>query len=452
MVYAGSMFPERCLVMSEIEQTIPRLVGEHAPKGRLLVAFSGGRDSSVLLHAVSRVCPGRECRALHVDHGLHERATVWAEHCREFAEGLGVPCRVLKVNVPLPPGESLEAAARHARYRVLAEQLRPGDWLLTAHHAGDQLETLLQRLLRGSGSLGLSGIRLQRPLGPGHILRPLLMVDEAEIQAYAEDHALRWVEDPSNRELRHDRNFLRHKVLPLLQARWPQAGRQAARAARHLAEEAAVLRELGEADLARVGEGEWISLQALGELSPARRRNLLRYWLTDEQGRGPGMEWLDRLQAEVIDARPDAAPVLAVGTRLVRRHGDRLYWIPRDQPEPEPGPFHWQAPARALVLPGNGRLQLRPDGAGRTVRLPDCVTVRYRQGGELFHDGRHSRRLKEWMRLAEIPPEKRDRLPLLLDGERLFAAGESVLDPAYIAEERGQNGARTGHLRWLEKD
>lgn len=426
----------------------------HAPTGRLIAGFSGGRDSTVLLHLLAAGCPDRDRLAVHVDHGLHPRSGEWAAHCRDTATALGLPCEVVSVSVEPCPGDSVEALARNARHEAFRRMLRPGDVLLTAHHADDQLETMLYRLLRGAGSRGLAGIPFQRRVDGGRLLRPLIDVPAGEIQRYARAHDLVWLEDPSNRDTRFDRNWLRHRVLERLGERWPDASRQAARAARNLAEDSALLEELARDDLAAVECSGGLDGGQLAALSPLRRRNLLRFWVASRVGYPPSRALLGRIEDEVIGAREDAVPDLPVGAWVLRRHRGDLVLEPRrrDAGDPAPGPFHWPDPGEALTLPGNGGLSIEtadPEEAG-AARLPAAVTVRYRAPGDVFHDGRHHRRVKEWMRLAEIPVQMRDRVPLLLDGERIFAVGETVVDPRYIAAGSGEVGEIVGRIRWHE--
>lgn len=430
-------------------------LARHAPDGRLVLAFSGGRDSTVLLHLLARHRTHRDCLVLHVDHGLHEASARWVEHCREQAVAWGIPFHLERLGLRVPPGESLEAVARRERHAVFERLLEAGDTLLMAHHADDQLETLLYRLMRGAGSRGLSGMPFRRPLGAGQLLRPLLSEPGETIRAYAEAHRLTWVEDPSNRDLRFDRNWLRHRVMDALRKRWPGAVAQAARAAANLADDAAVLTELAREDMTRLGDRRMLERAGLTALSEPRRRNLLRHWLEQAVGYPPSRSVLDRVQQEVLAAAPDARPQLVIGDRLLRREGDRLHLQAAGEPsEPvDPGPFRWPAPHEPLSLPGNGRLLAEPvAGEDPAVRLPRVTTVRYRRDGDRFHDGRHHRRLTEWMRLAEIPPSVRDRIPLLLDGDRLFAVGGTVVDPRYIATETGQVADEGYVIRWLEED
>ena len=184
------------------------------------VAFSGGLDSSVLLTGLARL-DHRPVRALHVNHGLHPESNQWEDHCRSVAVSLGIDFESLRVNIKPRLGKSLEAQARSIRYQALASMLQPGELLLTAHHAEDQLETILLRLLRGSGVKGLRGIASLRRLGAHYVARPMLDITQNEIHSQAKAWDIVYVDDPSNLDLRFDRNYLRSSIVPQLLSRWP---------------------------------------------------------------------------------------------------------------------------------------------------------------------------------------------------------------------------------------
>ena len=209
------------------------------------IAFSGGLDSTVLLDLLAKLAHTETLpplSAVHVHHGLQAAADTWPSHCQAVCESLGVPLRVMRVQVQ--PGASLERAARDARYQAFAEVTEAGQVMLTGQHRDDQAETLLFRLLRGAGVRGLAAMPVHRPLAGGHLVRPLLDVSRAELEAYAHEHQLIWVEDPSNADTRFSRNYLRHRVFAVLTERWPQAVISLARTAEHLSEAQALLDEL----------------------------------------------------------------------------------------------------------------------------------------------------------------------------------------------------------------
>ncbi|MDG4605564.1 MAG: tRNA lysidine(34) synthetase TilS, partial [Candidatus Contendobacter sp.] len=264
-----------------LDQYISAFLAAHPQSHRLIVGYSGGMDSHVLLHLLAmqrELWPERTLEAIYVDHGLHPASAVWGGHCARVCRELNVPFRTLRIDARPAPGESPEAAARQARYAALAAALEPDAALLTAHHRDDQAETLLLQLLRGAGPHGLAAMPEAARLGQGRLLRPLLNVDRAALLAYAHTQQLQWIEDASNADTGFDRNYLRHRILPLLRERWPAANRVLARSARLCAETAGWLDAEADADLARVmtARPDALSVPALRELSELRQRNLLR--------------------------------------------------------------------------------------------------------------------------------------------------------------------------------
>ncbi|NNG62887.1 tRNA lysidine(34) synthetase TilS, partial [Pseudomonas fragi] len=252
------------------------------------VALSGGLDSTVLLHVLAQLRQTRSLpplSAIHVHHGLQAAADEWPAHCQALCNALGVPLQVVHVHVQA--GASLERAAREARYQAFVTLTRAQEVLLTGQHRDDQAETLLFRLLRGAGVSGLAAMPRQRRLGEGNLCRPLLDVSRTDLEAYAREHSLGWIEDPSNQQTDFSRNYLRHEIFPLLTRRWPQAAASMARSAAHCAEAQGLLDDLARQDLQAAGavsEFDWLGLPSLELapitcLSPARQRNALRYWL-----------------------------------------------------------------------------------------------------------------------------------------------------------------------------
>ena len=408
------------------------------------VAFSGGLDSTVLLHLLARL---RERQALppisavHVHHGLQAVADAWVEHCRAQCAALNIPLVVRHVQVAT--GASVERAAREARYGVFAEALAAGEVLLMAQHRDDQAETLLLRLLRGAGVRGLAAMPASRPLASGILLRPLLGVARAELEAWARAQGLSWIEDPSNDDTALARNFLRHEILPRLTQCWPAASAVLARDAEQLAEADALLGELAALDLkaARTPvRPDWLALPSL-ELAPllalseARQRNALREWLrplTLLPEREHWAGWRD-----LRDAAVDAAPRWCLDGGVLRRAGGRLWWLSGDWLRASvEAVVDWREPARPLALPGNGQVRLAgPVPEGR-------LQIRYRQGGEVLDlAGRGHRDLKRLLQESALPAFLRGRLPLLYAGEALVAVAN--LPQLQVA------GAAALQLHWL---
>ena len=210
------------IVPDELLRQTLTLGARHGEVHRLIVGLSGGLDSTVLLHALAAAEPDVPLEAVHVDHGLHPQSTAWAAQCEQLARTLGLHLARHRVRVR-ETGSGVEAAARDARYECFKSLLSAGDCLLLAHHLQDQSETVLLHLMRGSGARGVRGMPADRRLGAGRLLRPLLGTPRDDLEAYARRHDLDWIDDPSNMDRVHDRNFVRHDVLPLLRERWPAA-------------------------------------------------------------------------------------------------------------------------------------------------------------------------------------------------------------------------------------
>lgn len=387
------------------------------------VAFSGGLDSTVLLHLLAehaRNHASPALRAIHIHHGLQPAADAWPAHCQSTCDRLGIVLQVIHVQVS--PGASLEQAARAARYAAFSQRLGPGDVLFTGQHRDDQAETLLFRLLRGAGLRGLAAMPEQRRLGQGNLARPLLGWSRQQLRDYAEARQLAWIEDPSNADSRFARNYLRAEVFPHLQQRWPQASQNLARAAEHLGEALGLLDELAQGDLALAEEGAplaWpgldsLDLAALVALSPARQRNALQYWLSRRTRLPDTRHWAG--WADLRDAAADAQPVWRLGDgQLLRSHG-RIWWLSGDWLRQPGAGLAWRDPGKPLRLPGNGSVRLVGAVPAGSLRIA------YRQGGEVLDiPGRGRRELKRLLNELQVPHFLRPRLPLLYHGERLLA-------------------------------
>ncbi|QRY82027.1 tRNA lysidine(34) synthetase TilS [Pseudomonas sp. PDNC002] len=392
----------------------------NAPAWR--VALSGGLDSTVLLHLLAQLAH-REAlppiTAIHVHHGLQAAADAWPSHCQRACDDLGVPLRIERVRVD--GRASLERAAREARYAAFEAALGEGECLLTAQHQNDQAETVLFRLFRGAGVRGLAGMAAERPLGAGSLLRPLLGATRLELERYAKRHGLGWVEDPSNANDDHDRNYLRNQVLPFIVRRWPAASETIARSAEHLAESESLLSELARNDLSLAGErSEYAGMQlpslalaALIELSEPRQRNALRHWLAPLARLPDSAHWAG--WRDLRDARDDAEPVWRLADGELRRAQGRLWWLASPWLGFVPEAYSWAVSAQSLVLPGNGSLRFE----GEPPVGP--LEIRYRQGGEVMAvAGRGRRDLKRLLNEAAVPAFLRGRLPLLWRGDELL--------------------------------
>ncbi|MCX8087046.1 MAG: tRNA lysidine(34) synthetase TilS [Rhodocyclaceae bacterium] len=287
------------------------------PQERLVLGLSGGVDSVCLLHALSQCRAGRDFHltAVHVHHGLSPNADRWAAFCEALCLRYDVPFNCVRVEVERGTGEGLEAAARRARHAALARS--GADWILLAHHRDDQAETLLFNLLRGAGLAGAAAMRMHR----GRLLRPWLAVGRSEILEYAQEHGLEWIEDESNADVRHTRNFLRHEVIPRLARRFPAAVKNLAAAAGRFAEAQELLDELARLDLGQHCDFP-VSVARLAALSEARARNALRFLLARQAVMVPSDARLHEAVRQLLTAAPDRHPSIPLGRhRLIRRRG-----------------------------------------------------------------------------------------------------------------------------------
>jgi len=399
----------------------------------LRVAFSGGLDSTVLLHALAQLADQEKrppLSAIHIAHGLQKEAEDWPRHCQRFCQTLGIPLQIISVKVDTRVA-SLERAAREARHSAFATQLNRGELLLLAQHQDDQAETLLLRLLRGAGVRGLAAMPKSRPLGQGHLLRPLLNCSRQMLENYAKAEGLSWIEDPSNQDTRFARNHLRQNVLPTLRQHWPAASRTIARASEHLCEAQQLLEELAESDLASAqtrSPWPWLKLPSL-ELAPllalsaARQRLALRHFLAP-------LTWLPDSRhfagwQALKTATHDANPIWKLQNGELHRAAGRLWWLSGNWLKPPAAPPAWHNPKQPLRLPGNGELRLiGPPPAG-------ALQVRYRSGGErLLLPGRGSRDLKRLLNEQRLPAFIRPRLPLLYCQDKLIAVANLPMTPA----------------------
>ena len=422
------------------------------PAAHLKVAYSGGLDSHVLLHAlcVLRANHHFSLSAIYIDHGLQPASAEWDRHCARVCTALDVQYMVKRVKVGGVAEEGLEAAARRARYAALAAALEPEDILLTAHHCDDQAETVLLQLLRGTGVAGLAAMLVQTAFGPGQIARPLLGFSRAALHAYAQEHQLEWIEDPSNRESHLRRSFLRTEILPRLARHWPAHASLLARTARHAAEAMGLLDEVAEADLAACRQAvahspQALSINALAVLSVVHQRNLLRYWLRRQGFLAPATSQLEEVLAQVHSApRSQQARVCWPGTE-VWRYRDQLVAMPAQQ-SPDPTlDVVWDLRA-PLDLPGIGRLRVVPiRGQGLScARLNGKpLHVRLRSGGEtLMLPGRaHHHVLKKLLQAEGVPPWLRARLPLFYADHELTAVANLWVCAPFLAGD-GEEGLK----------
>jgi tRNA(Ile)-lysidine synthase len=397
------------------------------PGAHLVLGLSGGLDSVTLLALLQRLAPTLEfsLRAVHVNHGISPNAARWTEFCAALCDRSRIPLQLETVNIMPYRGLGLEGAARRARYEVFARI--DADFVVLAQHRDDQAETLLLRLLRGSGLRGLAAMPPLRSLAGARarVLRPLLAASRSEIEAYARSQELAWVEDESNADTLRRRNFLRHEVLPLLERQFPSAGETIARAAGHLAEARELLDEMARADLERCG-GSTLDASLLLGLGVSRAKNLLRYWCESNDIQALAAARINELMRQLRVSRPDARVAMALPGWNFLLHRGKLHLEPAAAAVERDFNETWDGANAVPLLGLGGALKFKPE-EGRGVSVAKLrsapVTVRLRRGGERLRlDPRRPRRtLKNLFQERGVPPWRRDRLPLVFCGGDLVA-------------------------------
>ena len=390
-------------------------------QGHYYVAFSGGVDSTVLLHLMHtlRSHYGFELTALHVSHNLQPQSQSWATHCTEVCNSLEIRLRQTSLTLDT----NSEQAARTARYQWFSEQVEHGAILMTGHHQQDRAETFLFNMMRGAGSTGLSSLRTIRPFYGARLVRPLLKVSQEQILEYAAFHGLNWIEDPSNQETDYSRNEIRHRVLPALSEFRSDAISNIARAAANLEQENGLLREIAICDLVEVREhpkhpidqSHALCFEDMEQLSPARKANLVRFWLQILHLHTPTRRFLDQLLKAMQNPPPSTA-VLQEGGCQFRFYKGFMYVMPAVEQVHTFSSIHWQNVEQPLGLFQN---KIRVDSTAKLRELVNSqkhASVRLAARPEVSNPKAlqgHSLNLKKWLQDIGIPPWRRQALPLL---------------------------------------
>jgi len=466
--------------VSSRNELTERLAARLAPllpaHSSILIGLSGGVDSVVLLHLLQQLAPRFSWRlsALHVHHGISPNAEAWADFCTGLCAQHDIPLHIERVDITPLRKHGIEAAARKLRHAAFARQAC--DFVALAHHADDQAETLLLQLLRGSGVRGVSAMPLlawragyngaafavrpelvegcttaksklastgsarteSKNVCAGPIVRPLLHCSRQEILDYAAAYDLRWIEDESNADDSYPRNFLRHRLLPLLGLKFPAYRDTLTRSAQHFAETSKLLDDLAQQDAAQAIHADTLAVAALQALSLPRAKNLLRYFLHSIGAPMPQAVQLDNMLHQLCNARADASVCIAYSDWQVRRYQGRVCVLRAL------GKFD-----RSFILPWQGEAELdwpalntclafrctQYEGISLAKLQRAPVTLRLRQGGEMLrpHQNAATRTLKNLLQEHRVPPWQRDRLPLLYCGDELVCAVGVAIAAEYQA-------------------
>ncbi|MDE0308830.1 MAG: tRNA lysidine(34) synthetase TilS [Acidiferrobacterales bacterium] len=421
-------------------------------KTSIAVAFSGGVDTVVLMHLLHCANQrfGFSLRALHINHNIFSNSGNWMEFCADFCHSRNIPFHSHRLEQFTCSDRVPEHKARSARYSWLNSQIAQEEFLLTGHHRNDQAETLMLNLMRGAGARGLSAIQEATPFGKGTLVRPMLQFSKQQILDYAAEHELDYVHDPSNDDLRYDRNYLRHLVLPTMQEHWGAAIENISRSAENLSDSRVLLDELAEMDAAScrttgsayLSIGYQLKLTELRKLSRARQINLIRYWIRSQSIAEPGRQTLDNFLDTTIAGNAEYSEMDWNGFKLYLFR-KVLYLTPNVTPKPRKDKLMWTL-EEPLVLEHEGFRLIPTPAIGKGIdvnRLSLPVSVGFRKGGERFRmPGRsHFSKLKKLLQTHHIPPCERKLLPLIHDNEELVAVVPWQVSDSY-AVKPGQNG------------
>jgi len=440
-----------------IVQRLERIVGQQLADevkqaADVTAALSGGIDSVVLLEVLRALARplGFRLNALHVNHGLSPNADRWERFCRMHCARRGIAFQAIRVAV-LGAGKNIEAEARTARYAAFAQL--GSKVVVLGHNRDDQAETILLQLLRGAGIRGLSAMPMARGLrpqpsqagralaGPPRVIfRPLLDVSRSEIESYAARKRLRWVEDESNSQERFARNFLRTRIMPGLERRFPGCRATLARSSFHLAEAGQLLDQLAQIDCRGVVDGERLRVAGLKALGQARAANLLRFFLLARGLAAPAARHLDEILRQLCAGRQDADPLLNLGQVCLRRFKGWIELAPLPKVNTQATVVRWAGQAQ-LALPNGGEVRVRAtrgQGVSAEKLAGGPVTIRWRRGGERMRldSTRPSRTLKNLLQEARIPSWQRERMPLLYLNDELVWAPRIGVDWNFQAHGR----------------
>jgi tRNA(Ile)-lysidine synthase len=407
--------------------------GTKTPPAPLAVAFSGGLDSTVLLHATIKAHGKKNVHAFHVHHGIHQEADQWKAHCKAVAKKFG--CHFDTRNVQLNKPSNIESQARNLRYEALTEmcQAHKIQDLLLAHHLDDQAETVLIQLMRGAGLPGLSAMPQVKSKELIHLWRPFLNMRRKDLEIYAKEHQLTWIEDPSNQDESYRRNAIRKSILPTLEKFQEGAIENLSRSAKHLSEAQELLNQLADIDLGLIEAKKGLSktnLIRLYKTSQARATNALRRWLSKNGLAYPSEERLTAWWSELQQTRPDSQLQWDHDQQVIRLWRGHLT-ITQDSSSTEVmGEWVFKKIAANSKKPGIAKDRFEK------AKQKGLINTMAREGGEKFKvDAKRPRRsLKNLYQEAAIPPWQRD-VPLLYIGEELVAVAGIGISADWLATE-----------------
>jgi tRNA(Ile)-lysidine synthase len=399
---------------------------------QLIVGFSGGLDSTVLLHVLADTPELRhKLLAVHINHGINPKGLDWQHHCEQWCLNLGIS--FISHSVQFDRRANIENRARNARYHVFSSLVNKKTCLILGHHLNDQAETMLLQLFRGTGIDGLSAMSEVSTVGSGALLRPFLSYPREYLESYASLHGLKWIEDESNEDINYSRNYVRHQIMPLLVEKWPGVVENISRAASHCQQAKANLSDLAMQDSPDlVSASNTLFVEPLKKLSGERITNVLRVWLKKNQVELPSSRTFQRLIDEMVFARSDAQSLVSWDDIQIHCYQGTLY-LGKKEVINSYVSMNWITFPSPVVL-GNGLTSLVAHQAreGLIIPIRAKIVISFRQGGELFFWHGQTKQLKKLFQEWKIPPWQRDKVPLLYINDQLAAViGYAISDLFY---------------------
>ncbi len=423
-------------LLDVVEKSFVSLSTSHKKIKSMTVALSGGVDSVVLLHLLHQLQKTQKftLKASHVHHGLSKNADKWVKFCEKLCTKLSVPLDVHHIKLPQKKSLGIEGEARQLRYEKLLQT--QADLVVLAHHEDDQAETFLLQLIRGAGVKGLSSMAHFDERR--RLWRPLLNASRIDIESYAKQHKLKWIEDESNQNIDYYRNFIRSKVLPILKNRFNHIIKVISRSTSHLAEAQSLLDDLAKKDLKKhlksFNYKHKLQVKTLNKLSLSRAKNVLRYWLELNDQIMPSRDLLDELLRQVLTAKKDAELKIQLSKEFeIRRYQDEIYIIPKNEKNQKNYEMIWAGESK-IILPNGQKLTFKKvKGRGINLKFLDHqkkLKIRNRQGGEFFKPDskRPTKKIKQLLQESDLPPWEREFLPLIFVGDELAAIPNFGID------------------------
>ena len=423
---------------------------------KFCIAFSGGVDSTVLLHAIKNIIDEKsQIRAIHINHNIVGNSKVWAKTCKSICKNIGIDIEIISLEVT-HNGYGIEAAARDERYKKLKEILYENEYLLTAHHEEDQMETVFLRMARGTGLDGLQGINEKYSFGEGIIFRPMLEVSKTSVMDYAKEHQLKWVEDSSNQDTHFDRNFLRKKIIPQFRERWPSIASSVSRLSQLSAQNIKILNQIAEEDIGPIANMNELPLAKLLDKSFERANNMLRYIILANGMSIPSMKTLQNGLKEILDPETDKS-VIAWKDYCIRKYKNHLYFLRSSDLEPNKINVRipWEI-GKAVNLGENiGTIEATfIHGDGLSIeKCENKLTISYRQGGESIKPIGHriNKSLKNLFQENQILPWMRDKIPLIYYQDELVSVADLWFNQNYVASQNEAGFVVNWHKKMLIK-